>query len=211
MSLQRSFKLVLLLVLAASLVARAVCAAPDGKGGDRCAESNGAPELIAENQQPDEVAVDDEFVYWTNQGTGAHQGKDGSIRRAPKAGGPVVELASQQEKPGGIGVAAGQLFWLNHSTARHDRGALMSMPKAGGVARMLAPGGSELPLQIAHDKVFWSDGACIFALPLAGGARSKSFDCTEREGNGVSRKVTAFQVSGDYLYYLTKTAPRRRS
>ena len=55
------------------------------------------------------VAVSEEFVYWTEVGSGQD---DGRVMRAPKAGGEPVVLAGQLSLPVSLTVDAGSSFWF---------------------------------------------------------------------------------------------------
>ncbi len=80
------------------------------------------PESIATNQlKPAQVALDAEFVYWTNYGT---SDTDGSVAKAPLAGGDVIVLAAAQNKPYQIAVDEAFVYWTTL-----DGKTIMKAPK----------------------------------------------------------------------------------
>jgi hypothetical protein len=67
------------------------------------------------------VVADEQFVYWTNLG-------DGTVMKAPRAGGRVVMLASAQPQPWGAALSGNALYWtcfgageLRRLEVRQDR------------------------------------------------------------------------------------------
>jgi hypothetical protein len=80
----------------------------------------GTVETIARSQmKPWGVAVDDVYVYWTNEGAG-------TVSRAPKAGGPPVIIARDQAEPRRILVDPSNVIWHNANLANRlttDAGA----------------------------------------------------------------------------------------
>jgi len=83
----------------------------------------GDPDLrvIAGRQDaPEGIAVDDEFVYWTNL-------LGGTVMKARRAGGPAVAIAASQERPWGIAVDRQAVYWTEYGSGRvmkqrHDVG-----------------------------------------------------------------------------------------
>jgi hypothetical protein len=95
----------------------------------RIAKAGGAIETIADHQDtPVQIIVDGDFVYWTNT---PDLGL-GSVMRAPKNGGPAVELAtgggnmaSQHRGPWAIAVDNTAVYW----TEIYGKGAVMKVAK----------------------------------------------------------------------------------
>lgn len=76
----------------------------------------GPPEAFATGQgKPWGVAVDDAYVYWTNEG-------DENVMRAPKAGGPAVVIARDQAEPHRILVDSTNVIWHNANFANAQKG-----------------------------------------------------------------------------------------
>jgi hypothetical protein len=73
--------------------------------------------------------VDAGHVYWTNQG-------DGTVMRAPRAGGTPELLAAEQVRPSAIAVDEGAVYWLNEGSPDLEDG---SPVRDGAVMRVLKP------------------------------------------------------------------------
>jgi hypothetical protein len=79
------------------------------------------------------------------------------VKRAPKAGGSIVTLATGQTLPEGIAVDGSSVYWVNSGTRDQPDGSIMKAPLAGGEPSVLASGQSG-PYQIAVDgaNVYWT-------------------------------------------------------
>lgn len=73
-------------------------------------------ELTAGQDGPEGIAIDDEFVYWTNM-------LSGTVMKAPRAGGPAVAIAANQHQPWGIAVDERAVYWTNYESGRVMRQA----------------------------------------------------------------------------------------
>lgn len=73
-----------------------------------------APTVVAENQDvPWDLAADATHLYWTNRGS---LSSNGSIRRAPLAGGAVETVLSGLGYPLGLALDAHFIYWANAGT-----------------------------------------------------------------------------------------------
>lgn len=69
-------------------------------------------QVLAEAQDgPSSIAVDDEWVYWTNS-------LEGTVMGAPRKGGMAVPLAVGQGQPSGIAVDDRGVYWTTRETGR---------------------------------------------------------------------------------------------
>ncbi|HEX4476313.1 MAG TPA: hypothetical protein VH142_14605 [Polyangiaceae bacterium] len=92
--------------------------------------AGGTIATVASTQNsPLAVAVDDEFVYWTTQGTSNRNFNDGTIVKAPVGGGPTVVLATAQVDPNSITVDATSVYWTNKGSGNGTDGAVMMLAK----------------------------------------------------------------------------------
>jgi hypothetical protein len=112
------------------------------------------------------MAIDAANVYWTDCGDPS----GGHVQKMPKAGGPVVPLASGN-RLSGIAVDGANVYWVA-GTADASSGAIMTVPTAGGTPAVVAPE-SGAPAHIAVDAsyVYWSDlnQGAVMRAPLGGG------------------------------------------
>ncbi|HEX8794475.1 MAG TPA: Ig-like domain-containing protein [Polyangiaceae bacterium] len=81
--------------------------------------TGGTPRLVATDNTDyqSQLAVDDEYVYWTDWDPVNPEGGygPGTIQRAPIAGGPAVVLSQSENLPQGIAVDRQYVFWANYT------------------------------------------------------------------------------------------------
>src|SRR5205814_4300969 len=98
---------------------------------------------------------------WVNWG-------DGTVRKAPLAGGAVATLASGSSQPHGIAVDAASVYWTDFGA-----GTVMKVPLGGGSVTTLAEQQSG-PYAIALDPtaVYWGNriNSTVMKVGLEGGA-----------------------------------------
>lgn len=104
---------------------------------------------------PHGIAVDGSFVYWTEPA-------NGSVRRAPKAGGQSTVIASGQDKPTSIAVLGTFVYWGNVGSTGTTGGSIRRTPQVAAqcvadacelVAPVVAPEG----LVAADDGIYWTN------------------------------------------------------
>lgn len=135
------------------------------------------------------LAQDASHLYW---------GDLGSVRRVPKAGGPVETVA----KLNGACVVTG--LALDSDTAyftNSETGALLAAPKHGGEVRQLGSGGQHTQsVAVAGDQVYWTswEEGAIHSVAKRSGP-SAPLVARQRGPDGLA-------VLGDALYW-TNTGP----
>jgi len=105
------------------------------KGDIVVVEPDKMPEILVPGQNhPLRIAVDAQNVYWTTTGSGK---KDGTVMKAPRAGGAPVKLAGEQWLPDNLVIDGRRVYW--------------SMPKRGGNAVLSVTLDGIEPLTLAQD------------------------------------------------------------
>lgn len=105
-----------------------------------------------------QLIADATHVYWSNTGMKSGIG-EGSIWRAPIAGGVPELVAANQNRPWSIGVDDRAVYWINNGA--NGTGTISKRRKDGGVARVIV-GGLTSPTGIVVDaaSIYWvGDGA----------------------------------------------------
>lgn len=112
------------------------------------------------------IAVAAGELYWTDE-------RDHVVRRMPKGGGAVTELAFVPKAPGGwlryLAVDAKAAFTVDVYEC-----GLWRIDLGGGPPRLLAQGPARcFDLALDGDFVYWIDSASVMRVPKAGGAASE--------------------------------------
>ena len=96
------------------------------------------PLIVLANSQisPDGVAVDDQYVFWTNAGSSQLGYTDGSVHRASNVDGSnPMAIAVAQNSPSSIALDTADVYWCNYGT-----GDIVMSAKDGSGNRTLAAG-----------------------------------------------------------------------
>jgi hypothetical protein len=108
---------------------------------------------------PSSMSLDRDDVYW------ATDDPNGAIRRAPKVGGSVNDIAGSQNLPCCVDVGDPFVYWITASTNSHPA-TLMRAPIAGGAPLTLATV-SDNARSTQHDAsyVYWVDKGDLLRVP----------------------------------------------
>jgi hypothetical protein len=122
------------------------CSLPDCNGG--------AGTLVQNLNDPYDLAVDDSFVYWTEQTTG-------SILRCtlPSCSGGPQTLAAGQKHPMHLVLHSGRLYWTNAGDNTPNTGSVVSCaaPNCESKDVLIANVPGANGLTVGEKRVFWSD------------------------------------------------------
>ena len=72
--------------------------------------------LVPDQQGPQEIAIDDTHLYWSNE-------VEGSVNRVAKRGGPATALARNQQRPYGVCVDTKYVYWVAYREGSTKRTA----------------------------------------------------------------------------------------
>jgi hypothetical protein len=135
------------------------------------APQDGEPGVLASNQRgPALVALDDEFVYWANQGDGSVGG--GEILRVSKMGGEPTVIAERVDAPVALAVDGASVYFTTHGPSA--TGALLQVSTTGGAKVALANVDPTRGLASANGSIFWTDSVegQVDRVPSDGGQAS---------------------------------------
>jgi len=109
--------------------------------------SDGAPVVLASNQDITALVLDATSIYWLNGGFDG----SGQLVRLSRAGGSPVVLASREDYPSFIALDETRIYWAS------DRGTIRTMEKTGGWITTLASfHGRPTGLAVGPDLVVWT-------------------------------------------------------
>jgi hypothetical protein len=169
--------------------------------------------------RPRYVAVDSEYVYWTNSGPPGEDNSGnqlpaldggGTIGRAKLVpGGGVDEIKPDFIKgasnPQGIAVNASHIYWANAGETFDTRQIARAEINGNGVEQKFHQiFGSERPqgLALSPTHVYWiveegSGSHAVNGMPLEGGENDALL--------GIASRVRGIAVDGTYVYWATST------
>jgi hypothetical protein len=101
------------------------------------------------------VAVDGTFVYWTEPASG-------NVKRAPKAGGQSIVIASGQDQPKAIAVLDAFVYWGNEGTTGPTSGTIRRAPQVAAVCsaaacEQVAAVAAPDAIVAADDGIYWTN------------------------------------------------------
>jgi len=130
-------------------------------------------EILAKDDMPVGIAVDDQNVYWASTN---HW--DAQIRRCPKSGcnGAPIVMAEHQDWIWGVLVHGDDVYWAVYETGPGAAGKVLSCKKTGcvGAPTVIADGQSHPTwLRATDTDLYWLVDGAIMSRPFAGGAAPK--------------------------------------
>jgi len=139
-------------------------------------------ELVAELENPREVAVNGNDIFWVAEG----KGRDGFVCKAPLSGGPPTFLAWKQNQPLNLALDATHVYWTTF-----QGGTVMKLPiDAPGGAPFELAANRKYPESIAVDAthVYWAEqgefrNGAVMSVPKDGGAPTAIASAQVSPGN----------------------------
>src|SRR5579859_5519306 len=150
--------------------------------------------LMTHTDHPQNLVVDGTTVYWIDMASE-------TVRKAPRAGGPMTAITSGEIELSGIAVDASNVYWSLNLTGQIRKApvgggaptTLLSIPPASPADTFVDIGA----LSIDATSAYWTDGHAILLTPLAGGGAIT----TAYPGTGYY--LTGPQLFGGSLYFCT--------
>ncbi|WP_437611740.1 hypothetical protein WMF20_06875 [Sorangium sp. So ce834] len=131
-------------------------------GDPLCAVDERQPVVLAARQRsPMSLAVSDEAVFWTEQGS-LSAPADGAVKRVARTGGRPETLASGQAAPRQIALGeGGRVFWTNHGIGNRESALMRLIVGSNKPERLLDEPSSGRPgalegLATNGDRLFWT-------------------------------------------------------
>lgn len=121
--------------------------------------------LAPDEEWPTSIAIDATHVYWALDGIGCDGGR---IRAMPKAGGPIVTLASDQPNPRALAVDQERVYFYDGC----GTGLLRSVPKRGGAVldHALVVGDSDARVIALDSQNIYFNDVGVLSTPKSGGS-----------------------------------------
>jgi hypothetical protein len=124
--------------------------------------------LVAGRNQPAELVLDTQFLYWVESGVERAGGAEpiantGKVLRVPLAGGEVTTLASRQDAPWSPWLDGPNLYW---TLQEHQR--IARAPRGGGPIASLRTGSQPVGVVTDEKSLYWVEyggGAILKVTP----------------------------------------------
>lgn len=128
--------------------------------GADCLNAACLPLRLADDPAPQDLQLDDTYLYFTSLGTEAQGYNDGAVVRLDKLGLGRVTLAAPEKAPGQLALDSFSVYWAHvGASPTYNDGSIVAVDKSGGATRTLAqaqhfPGG----IAAAAEEVYWTTG-----------------------------------------------------
>lgn len=182
-----------------------------GGGGSEAGADAGALAVLASAQpNPRGVAVGAAYVYFACAGdgtAGAITAKTGRVRRVPKLGGAVEDLATGLDGPYALGLSAGEVVFTTPDPTSLLSGSILAVPSTPGGSTRTVTASIDAPAALALDATnayvataIGTSGVWVRRAPLAGGSAT---DVTQVMGTVLP---TALTLAQGYAYFVAQGA-----
>jgi hypothetical protein len=131
--------------------------------------SGGVVEILAPSDNPEGIAVDATHVYWSNSGYDPPGSSNGTVMKAPLAGGAPTPIATGLQKPRMVALNASHVYWTTfyaHTVMRATKDGL-------DVVTIAQTGSGPFGIALDSQFVYWTEKsltASIKKAPIDGGA-----------------------------------------
>jgi len=198
-------------------------ATPDGIV--RIPKSGGAPEKVVSVGADDRVetlTVDGEWLYWVEDP--ARRRRDTMLKKAPKAGGPALDLGvacDQDERADALVADGGRLYWVASLRYESDSFTLHSSDESGGSREILAADGTgyEPSLAIGGGDIFYLARGALTVGSTTHGGVDAVHRISEKKGwlgrahalVTLDESPVSVAVDTEHVYWLNRQYERNAS
>jgi hypothetical protein len=173
--------------------------------GGECTQTACQPLMLASNQNvPNDLALDSNNLYWTNEGDAA---ANGSVMQVQLDGGHLMTLAAGRAQPVGIVVDSAWVYWAEEGTMANNfqDGVIAKVPIGGGPVQTIAQN-QALPIDVAVSttNVYWTNGGFALANDDAGTVMMATLDGGSATTLATGQHQTQWMaIDETYVYWTT--------
>ncbi|MBI3185610.1 MAG: hypothetical protein HYZ28_26020 [Myxococcales bacterium] len=175
------------------------CGACGRSCGGPCDAGSCVPVPLAQGlNNPRKLAVDQDSIYWLNQGFTSDAGE---VMRIPKTGGTPVSIAGGENQPQDIAIDGTHVYFTSRLPFSTN-GYVKRVSKGGGGVEIWATNQlSPLDVAVNADHLYWSGGPSVWRLSLDGGCGGGG--CTPQLAATASSTVVDFAIDPTDIYWLS--------
>jgi hypothetical protein len=173
--------------------------------GGACSDNACQPLMLASNQNvPNDLAVDSNNLYWTNEGDA---GANGSVMQVQLDGGNLITLATGRAQPVGLVVDSAWVYWAEEGTSANNfqDGVVAKVPIGGGTVQTIAQN-QALPIDVAVSptNIYWTNGGFALANDDAGTVMMAALDGGSATTLATGQHQTQWMaIDQTYVYWTT--------